>query len=503
MKKEQINLIIGYTVLILLIVLYQWYIMKKRANLPPEQAKGTVQVEKEIKQPVKTKTAEIPVSTIEKTDTTGAELEEFTFETQLLKVTFQNIGAEIKEVYLKPYNVYLRPKKGPLFSSSLVVKGERILLSRIPFKKEISGNSVIFTAKVDTLEIKRVYTFTDSGYTIQVENFPRSEYYLSVFIFDTDEKIPDKARYAGGVYSLAGKVYTVKTKSMEKTDRRVIPGVVDWAGYKTKYFLASVIPPDYAGEVSVEKVEGYPAVSVRTDKPIKLFIGPLEYKTLAGVKKGLENAIYFGWSLIRPIAKLIYFVLTYIHRFINNYGVVIIIFTIIMAIVLSPLSILSFRSMKGMKEIQPKIQEIQKKYKKDPQRMNAEIMELYRKHGVNPFSGCLPLFIQMPVFFALFAVLNSTIELKGAPFIFWIKDLSLKDPYFVLPILMGITMFLQQRFFSPQQPGAEQKSMTFIMPIVLTFIFSSLPSGLVLYWFVYNLLSIIQQIIIKKQAEGG
>ena len=174
-----------------------------------------------------------------------------------------------------------------------------------------------------------------------------------------------------------------------------------------------------------------------------------------------------------------------------------------MAIILSPLSILSYRSMKGMQEIQPKLQEIQKKYKNDPEKMNAEIMELYRKHGVNPFSGCFPMIIQMPVFFALFTVLNTTIELKGAPFIFWIKDLSMKDPYFVLPILMGITMFLQQRFTSPQQQGIEQKSMTFIMPIVLTFIFSSLPSGLVLYWFVYNLLSIIQQIIMKKQAEGG
>ena len=506
MKKEQINLIVGYTFLILLIVLYQWYLMKKRAKLPPpEQAKTTVQVVQDTTKKESGAGKKAPAIDISRAETTGVNLEEFVFENKMMKVRFQNIGAEIREVYLKPYRVTLRPEKGPLFSASIIVKGERVSLSRVPFKKEIKNNKVIFTARVDTIEIKRVYTFQDSSYTIEVENSPEAEYYLSVFTFDTDEKVPDKARYTGGVYSLANKVYTVKAKSMARlTDRRVIPGIVDWAGYKTKYFLVSCSPPEYAGEVDVEKVDGYPAVSIRTDRPVKIYLGPLEYKTLAGVKRGLENAIYFGWSWIRPIAKLIYFFLTFLHRYISNYGVVIIIFTVLMAIIMSPLSILSFRSMRGMKEIQPKIQEIQKKYKKDPQKMNAEIMELYRKHGVNPFSGCLPMLIQMPVFFALFSVLNSTIELKGAPFIFWIKDLSLKDPYFVLPILMGITMFIQQKYFTPQQPGSEQqKSMTFIMPVVLTFIFASLPSGLTLYWFVYNVLSVIQQIIIKKQAEGG
>jgi YidC/Oxa1 family membrane protein insertase len=154
-----------------------------------------------------------------------------------------------------------------------------------------------------------------------------------------------------------------------------------------------------------------------------------------------------------------------------------------------------------MKELQGPMQEIKKKFKNDPARMNQEMMKLYRETGFNPFSSCLPMFLQMPIFFALFQVLNSSIELKGAPFIFWLKDLSVRDPYYILPILTGISMFFQQRIMSPATQDEQQKMMSYMMPIFITFIFLTLPSGLTLYFFTYNILMLFVQTIIQKRAK--
>jgi YidC/Oxa1 family membrane protein insertase len=153
-----------------------------------------------------------------------------------------------------------------------------------------------------------------------------------------------------------------------------------------------------------------------------------------------------------------------------------------------------------MKEVQPRMKEIQKKYKDDPQRIQRETMKLYREIGFNPFSSCLPMFLQMPIFFSLFQVLNSSIELKGAPFILWLQDLSVKDPYYILPVLTGISMFLQQRIMSPANQDDQQKIMSYMMPFFITFIFLTLPSGLTLYFFTYNILMLIVQNIIKKRT---
>ncbi len=155
--------------------------------------------------------------------------------------------------------------------------------------------------------------------------------------------------------------------------------------------------------------------------------------------------------------------------------------------------------MKKLQDIQPRMAEIKEKYKNDPQRMQREVMELYKKHKVNPMGGCLPMLLQIPVFFALYKVLLISIELRGAPFIFWIHDLSLKDPSYVLPVVMGITMVIQQRMTPSSMEPAQQKMMM-IMPVVFTFMFLSFPSGLVLYWLVNNLLSIGQQFYTNRKA---
>jgi len=190
-----------------------------------------------------------------------------------------------------------------------------------------------------------------------------------------------------------------------------------------------------------------------------------------------------------------------LHKYISNYGLVIIVFVFFLILILSPLTLHQTKSMGKMKELQPKMQEIRRKYKDDPAKMNQETMKLYRETGFNPFSSCLPMFLQMPIFFALFQVLNGSIELKGAPFILWISDLSQKDPYYILPILTGISMFFQQRIMSPANQDDQQKIMSYLMPFFITFIFLTLPSGLTLYFFTYNILMLGVHAISQKRTK--
>src|SRR5208283_4201968 len=213
---------------------------------------------------------------------------------------------------------------------------------------------------------------------------------------------------------------------------------------------------------------------------------------------GLEYVIDFGFFSI--IARPLFWVLKLFYKTFHNYGVVIVILTTIVRIPFIPLVSKGQQSMKKLQDIQPRMAEIREKYKNDPQKMQREIMELYKKHKVNPMGGCLPMLLQIPVFFALYKVLLISIELRGAPFMLWIHDLSLKDPSYVMPIIMGITMVIQQKMTPSSMDPAQQKMMM-IMPVVFTFMFLSFPSGLVVYWLVNNLLSIAQQSYTNRKLK--
>jgi YidC/Oxa1 family membrane protein insertase len=235
-----------------------------------------------------------------------------------------------------------------------------------------------------------------------------------------------------------------------------------------------------------------------------VYIGPLDYTIVKGLDVGLENIMNFGWKIIQPISILVLWTFTFLHKFIPNYGVVIIVFSILVKIVLHPLTKKSYQSMKEMQEIQPLMTALREKYAKDPQRMNQEMMKLYKEHGVNPLGGCLPMLLQMPLLYALFIVFRSTIELRHANFFWWIKDLSAPDTIFklpvslplygdtvnVLPIVMGATMLIQQAM---TMKDPKQKMMVYLMPIIMTLAFNTFPSGLNLYYTLFNVFSIIQQ----------
>ncbi|MCP4550087.1 MAG: membrane protein insertase YidC [bacterium] len=314
-------------------------------------------------------------------------------------------------------------------------------------------------------------------------------------------------------------------------------GTIQWVASRGKYFVAALIPSetltgravlvgDNENEYLGWRAE-YPMRGGRNtfNEEFKVYVGPLHYKDLEAYDRGLEDLVDMG-KLIRPISLALRWVMDFLHRFIPNYGIIIILMSILTKVLFFRLSNKSFTSMKEMQAIQPQLKEIQEKYKSDNQRVQKETMALYKEHGVNPLGGCLPLLFQMPVFFALYRVLRSAVELRGAGFVFWINDLSNMDVIYhfpkeipliggfidnsicILPILMGISMWAQQKFggtgmgmsssSTASQTQNQMAAMNKVMPFFMTFIFYRMPSGLVLYWLVNNILTAVQQYYIHK-----
>ncbi len=233
----------------------------------------------------------------------------------------------------------------------------------------------------------------------------------------------------------------------------------------------------------------------------KGYIGPKAHKILEAGDPILVNAIEYGWFTFA--AAPLFSLLQWLHGIFGNWGWAIIGLTIIIRLVLYPLTHKGMMGMQKIKEIAPKIKEIQAKYKGDPQRMNAAVMEMYKKHGANPLGGCLPLLLQIPVFFAIYRLLLNAVELQGAEWILWINDLSRMDDYFILPLLMGASMYYQQKMTPSNFQDPLQEKIFKFLPVIFTFFFLYFPSGLVLYWFVNNLFSIMQQVIVNKQFEAA
>ena len=231
------------------------------------------------------------------------------------------------------------------------------------------------------------------------------------------------------------------------------------------------------------------------------YIGPKEHKVLKAIDPMLTNAIEYGWFTFA--AKPLFALLSWLHGIFGNWGWAIIALTAIIRLVLYPLTYKGMVSMQKMKELAPKLKELKEKHGKDPQKLNAATMEMYKKHGANPLGGCLPMLLQIPVFFALYRTLLNAVELQGAPWILWIDDLSRMDPYYVLPILMGASMFLQQRMTPNNFTDPMQEKVFKYLPVIFTFFFVTFPSGLVLYWFVNNLFSIAQQYIVNQQFKNA
>jgi YidC/Oxa1 family membrane protein insertase len=319
------------------------------------------------------------------------------------------------------------------------------------------------------------------------------------------------------------KLEQIKIKKIK--DQDVYPGKLTWIAIQDRYFISAIMPDeamDASMHLSNDGNDVLKSTYVQPEQTIlpdqqrdfeyKLFFGPKSMAVLKSVDFELIKAVNFGMFDI--LAKPCVYIMNFIYKFIPNYGVAIIILTILSKILLWPLGNKSYKSMAQMKKIQPLMADIKEKYKDDKKKMNEEMMGLYKTYKVNPLGGCLPMVVQIPVFFALYRMLYGAIELRHAPFLWWINDLSAPDRLFrfnfsipfmqppygipVLTIIMGVTMFIQQKM-SPPAGDPTQAKMMMLMPIVFTVIFINFSSGLVLYWLVNNVISMVQQYYIQKK----
>ena len=301
-----------------------------------------------------------------------------------------------------------------------------------------------------------------------------------------------------------------RVSGSDLANQPVHEGRFEFAGVDDNYFLSAVVAPDAALRVEYRLVttaasgaaaQEYVAYSARFEKEpsaVPVFLGPKEFDTLAAVHRDLVRAINFGmfsWLCVPLLRSL-----KWIYGYVGNYGWAIVILTVLINLMMFPLRHKSVVSMRKMQELQPEVKAIQDRYAKlkatDParQKMNVELMNLYRERGVNPASGCIPMLLTLPVLFAFYSLLSQAVEIRGAPFILWIRDLSAHDPWYVTPLLMGGTMIWQQ-WITPMSGDPMQQKMMMFMPIVFTAMFLWVPSGLVLYWTVSNIWGIGQQYV--------
>jgi len=355
------------------------------------------------------------------------------------------------------------------------------------------------------------YTFTPGfcGFQIQREGYDEVFVLNSGIIPITESKVTPSSYFKAQWNS--EKVRSRNTDDIEMNDQ---VGNVQWIAARTKFFGIILLPRSY------ERAYGYvyatggntsPSIGIQ-DNNVLVYAGPLDYSTLRELGSNTHLMVDFGWPIIRDIGRLLFWFCTTVLSFVGNWGLKIIILSVVLKVVLMPLTTKSFRSMAKLKQVQPKMKELQEKYKNDPKALQSAMQKLYREEGVNPLGGCLPMLMQMPVFFALYRVLANSVQLRGADFMLWIKDLS--SPEILIPfqspmlgldgigllaVLMGVSMFLQQKMTTVDQ---SQKSMTYILPVFMTYLFMRFPAGLTLYWFMNNILTIGHQQMINKKLEA-
>lgn len=406
-----------------------------------------------------------------------------------------------------------------------------------------------YSVTSDPLVLTYTYNHPDGGQIVRTFTFFPDTYHYDLTVSVTNPQ----AMGLTGRYSLVWNTPLGVTEPQPKTDydameavammggsreklndfedgklKQSLDGYTTWAGVRNKYFTGVFIPQNREAEAvfarGTEKEIALPDGENVNKKEItagidmlfagsfvdsfEVFVGPLDYNIMTDYNVGLEDMLdigttpFVGW-LIKIFAVPIMWVLPAMYKIIPNYGVVIILFALLVKIITLPLSMKSFKSMNAMKEVQPKIDELRKKYKKDAQKMNSEIMKLYKEHGVNPMSGCLPMLPQMPLFFAMFSVFRSTILLRDAPFFWFIDDLSrgatsFTDPLIILVLFMIGAQFISQKL--TMSGGQQQKAFMYIMPFFMGFIFYQFASGLVLYWACFSLFSLIDYFLFKRKS---
>ncbi|OAG27614.1 membrane protein insertase YidC [Thermodesulfatator autotrophicus] len=527
------NVIIAVILSMLVIVGYQLLFPTPKPQKKVETASNQLESNKK---------AEFPQQAVIPEQKDYQDIRHIKVNTSLFKADITEAGARFTHFKLLKYKKTLDPDSPPvdLINSpkfGLPVEIYPTLAPRLaisPYKadklelnlaEKKNGNIIFEPVIKNPLVIEKDYSFKDGSYllnlNVKIKNPTDKTISDNILFRMVSHPVAKLDRYVfrGPAYSHNGLYEEVKLKD----ELIEYQGALDWVGYGDPYFLMAIIPP--AGNdwrVTFRRLEGKtdevilwtPKITLAPNEEkeidLKLYFGPKSLEELKKVGYHLANAVHFGF--FDPIAKPLLYALKFFYKYTHNYGIAIILLTVLIRIIFWPLNHISMKSMKKMKDLQPVIMKLKEKYGDDKERLNQELMRLYKTQKVNPFMGCLPMLIQIPVFFALYKVLLMAIELRHAPFIAWIKDLSSPDrlpvgidiPYLgglpVLTILMGVSMYFQQKL-TPTSMDPTQEKMMLLMPILFTVLFINFPSGLVLYWLTNNILSIIQQIITNKMLE--
>ncbi|OGS46574.1 MAG: hypothetical protein A2539_01725 [Elusimicrobia bacterium RIFOXYD2_FULL_34_15] len=375
-----------------------------------------------------------------------------------------------------------------------------------------------FVKTLDNFNIEKTFYFDNNAYLIDVEyilkNKTSSNKVFEGLMLSIGPGLGTDAKEMKENKGLLRAIsYSEKKVEKLKVGNYLFPQ--KWVGIDNRYFLSVFFKTgDGFNNIKVEQEEKIPEMKIYTDKinflpnekknlKIHAYVGPKGYTHLKlikvdGTNVQLQKAVDFGF--FGDLGELALSALNYLYKITGNYGWAIVIISVILNIVFFPLSKKSFQSANAMKAIQEDVKIIQAKYKSDPKKMNTEVWALYKSKGVNPFSGCLPMLVQLPIFWALFTMLRNAYELRGAHFMFWVTDLSAKDPYYVLPIIMGAGMFLQQKM-TTSASDPTQKQMMILMPVIFTIMFLGFPSGLVIYWLTNNILTVLIQWLVLKKSK--
>ncbi|MBM3340909.1 MAG: membrane protein insertase YidC [Betaproteobacteria bacterium] len=475
----------------------------------------------------------------------GAGGEIIKIETDLLRAQISTKGGDVRYIEFKQHKGTLdKTKPFVLFQNTadhVYVAQSGLIGEGMPNHHTLyttTGNNFVMKEGADQLEVRlsapeangvkidQVYRFTRGSYLIDVsfEITNASDKPLQTFGYYQlvrDRKAPDGdsmmlPTYTGpAVFTRLEKFQKVAFDDIDKGKKPYGTGLLEegWVAMIQHYFMSAYLPSEktqrefytsklesglYAAGV---KVVGTPiAAGQKGVLSAPLYAGPQDQKTLEKLAPGLELVVDYG--ILTIFAAPLFWVLQWIHGWVGNWGVAIILLTVLIKLVFYPLQEASYKAMARMKVIAPKMQQLKERYGDDRQRMQKAMMELYQKEKVNPMAGCLPILVQMPVFIALYWVILASVELRHAPFYGWIQDLSSIDPWYILPVLMGLSMVIQMRL-NPVPPDPIQAKVMKIMPIAFSIFFFFFPAGLVLYWLVNNILSIAQQWHINRKIEGA
>jgi YidC/Oxa1 family membrane protein insertase len=468
-----------------------------------------------------------------------------TITTDVVKADIDTVGGVIKRLELLKYRDAQDPTKNQVLfnvdakntyiaqtgligsSPAGALPNHNTVFTPRPGARSLDGKDdvqLVLDAEQGGVKLTKTYTFKRGDYVIgmrnDVTNLTQAPVTASLYQqLEHDGNAPPGGSWFMPTSFTGPTLYTSQDKYQKLTFEKIEKGTAEhstkandgWIAISQHFFVSAFLPPEKAPrEIQTKKIDtnlyaisnvlplGTIAPGATVSNDSRLYSGPQDEKKLAGIAPGLELIKDYGWLTI--LAQPMFWIMDQLHTLIGNWGWTIIAFTILIKLAFFPLSAAGYKSMAKMKTVTPKMQAIRERYKSDPVKMNQATMELYKSEKINPLGGCLPIVVQMPVFIALYYVLQSSVEMRGAPWVGWIHDLTLPDPFYILPVLYAISMYITQKL-SPAPADPVQAKVMLFMPLAFSVMFFFFPAGLVLYWVVNNVISIAQQWVITKKLN--